>query len=157
MSLIISRYCYSPMGTFGILSIPNEKNADKPFRWLTVERPWLNNQTSISCIPEGTYGIGLRQSSVVSRTSRGEFKAGYEIKDVPDRTFIMMHIANTMNDLEGCVGLGLAQGFVKGKWAVTSSKVAFRSFMNNMESQNNITDIRICFKHNAMVGYKSHI
>ena len=150
----LSRYCYSTQGTFGVLRLRNYNDSNKPYKFLTVERPWLDNKASVSCIPEGRYELGLRESGVVARTSGGMFKSGYEIKDVPGRTFIMMHVANTMDDLEGCVGLGLAPAFIKGKWAVSSSRSAFKQFMEAMSEQSPAASILIEFDKLAIMNYK---
>lgn len=64
----------------------------------TLERPWLDNKVSISCIPEGVY--------VVKRDKTGRFQ-WYSIQDVPGRTFIEIHPANKVNQLEGCIALGM--------------------------------------------------
>lgn len=155
MSSILSRFCYSNQGTFGVLHIRNYNDFSKPYKFLTVERPWLDNKPSISCIPEGTYDIGLRESGIVSRTTQGMHKKGYEIQNVPNRTYIMFHIANTMDDLEGCVGLGLAPAFIKGRWAVSSSRLAFDRFMDAMSGHpDDQNELRIEFYKFAMSTYE---
>jgi len=64
----------------------------------TIELPNLGNQRRISCIPEGEY-------KVVPYSSE-KFPNVYEIKDVPNRTAILIHAANTTNDILGCIGVG---------------------------------------------------
>ena len=121
--LVLKRFCYSPMGAFGRLALPSG------LELFTVERPWLNNRVQESCIPEGDYTLRMRQSGVVQRSTGGEFTHGWEVTGVPGRTFIMLHPANTMDDLQGCIGPGRALGYVGGKWAVTDSRGAFRQLM----------------------------
>ena len=124
-------------GTFGCLSIGEA-------RLYTLERPWLGNERSVSCIPEGVYTMGLRTSPVVQRTSRGSHPQGWEIEDVPGRTFIMIHPGNYVRNSEGCVLIG--KGF---SWSgpegpmVTHSQDSFVVFMDLMESRESWTiDIR---------------
>lgn len=124
--LTLTRFAYTPMGTFGRLELPS--GADL----YTVERPWLSNKRRESCIPEGRYAMGMRESGVVNRSTSGEYTQGWEIKDVPARTYIMIHPGNTMDDLQGCIAPGLDLGFVGGRWAVTQSRDAFRRLMDEL-------------------------
>ena len=115
----LERFAYTHMGTFGVIKVDE-------FEWFTVERPWLNNKARESCIPEGAYRISL------GMYNRGGYPA-YEIQSVPDRSLIKIHVANTENDVVGCIGLGLALGWVDNKWAVTQSKKALNQFMRQMQ------------------------
>lgn len=67
---------------------------------------------------------------------------GYEVKDVPNRSLIKIHIGNTIDDVVGCIALGKSLGFMEIKWAVSSSKKAFSEFMQAM-SGIEITKINI--------------
>lgn len=63
---------------------------------LAIELPWKSNQRSISCIPEGNYGLRNRYST--------RFKEHIEVVDVPDRSCILFHPANNAKrDLRGCI------------------------------------------------------
>ena len=68
---------------------------------------------------------------VLGRYNRGGYPA-YELLDVPGRSLIKIHRANTMNDLLGCIGPGKDLGYIAGKWAVTHSRDAFGEFMDAM-------------------------
>ena len=62
----------------------------------TIELPWINNTRNISCIPEGRYEIQPRFSK--------KFKHHLILKNVVNRSFILMHPANDVKrDLEGCI------------------------------------------------------
>jgi hypothetical protein len=113
-------------GTFGELS-------GGDFSCKTVELPWRNNQRGKSCIPEGTYIMRKRVSGVVQRTSGGQFTEGWEITNVPDRTYIMVHVGNTIADLDGCVAVGKAWGYIERHWGVIASRNTFRAFMQALE------------------------
>ncbi len=109
------------MGVFGSLWIEGEDQ-----QWFTVERPWVNNEPNISCIPPGDYPF-------VPRTyNRGGYEA-YEVTNVTGRSLIMLHKGNTMDDLQGCIAPGLALGVIKNTWAVVSSATAFQQIMNVLD------------------------
>ena len=68
------------------------------FRFVTLELPWKNNQRKVSCIPPGTY-------RGVKRTSP-KYGLHVHILDVPGRDLILMHNANFVTQLEGCIAVG---------------------------------------------------
>ena len=115
----------NPSGTFGCLG-----------PWVTVEEEWKDNRPRISCIPTGSY--------VCERTvfHRGGY-ATFEVTDVEGRTLIKFHVANTEEDLLGCIGLGMGLGVLQvtdedsgvrvHKLAALSSRTAFDAWMATME------------------------
>lgn len=133
--VILERFAHTPHGVFGRLIVGDVSV-------FTVERPWLNNKQKESCIPEGTYPLRLRFSPVVQRSSQGAFNDGWEIGEVPNRTFIMIHPGNNMYDVIGCVAVGLDLGFIrtsrspKAMWAVTDSQAAFKKVMAALDKEN---------------------
>jgi hypothetical protein len=68
------------------------------FNCFTLELPDLDNQTNISCIPEGTYEFKTRLSN----------KNGFvlELQDVEDRTYIQVHSGNFTSQIRGCILVG---------------------------------------------------
>jgi len=111
MDVLLERFLYHPKGTLGSLTIDGE-------RFYSVERPWQNNTPNVSCIPEGDY-------LVVWRTSP-KFGLTWHITDVPERTHILIHVANFPEDVQGCIGLGT--DLMGDKVAVSSSRVAVERF-----------------------------
>ena len=96
----------------------------------TLELPWQGNATKTSCIPEGVYPLQLRESPIVRRTSAGQYSEGWEISEVPDRTFIMFHVGNWARDTEGCILVGEAFSWhPQNGPMVTNSRTAFHKFM----------------------------
>ncbi|PXY01417.1 hypothetical protein DF185_07995 [Marinifilum breve] len=65
----------------------------------TLELPWKENKKCVSCIPEGEYKIGLWNTQ--------KFPNTFEIKNVPNRTNILIHKGNFNTNTLGCVLLGL--------------------------------------------------
>lgn len=127
MSTIILNRAYTDAATIGKMYMPSGAVFD------TIELPWVENKTNVSCIPEGTYELSKRASGVVMRTSKGKYQAGWEVTNVLGRTYIMIHIGNTTSDFAGCIGIGQGLGVVKGQWAILNSSVSFNKFMSEMD------------------------
>lgn len=135
----IERYAYTPQGTFGILTVGD-------FKCFTVERPWLDNQSHVSCIPEGDYVASLFNSPKFGKVYS---ITGGTVSLFPDgkalRSTILIHPANTMDDLEGCIGLGKDHGTINSKLGVTNSVVTIKAFMAFLGGEDNIP-VSITFK-----------
>jgi len=127
--LILERFAYTPMGTFGRLRMHEHE-------WYTVEKQWACNRPYESCIPEGDYE--LRRAHYY----RGDYDT-YEVWDVPGRTSILIHKANRARELLGCIALGTELGVIHdggpGEWAVMKSGEAFAEFMAAMGQTDRIT------------------
>lgn len=96
--------------------------------FFTLERPWLDNQTGVSCIPKpGTYHVLWRQ--------RPNGRWTYWLSDVPGRSFILIHSGNVVGQVQGCVLLGMARGLMKGERAVFQSVTAVRLFEQIMRRE----------------------
>jgi len=98
---------YTPTATWGNLVVKG-----KPI-CLTLERPWLGNQVDISCIPEGVYQC--------ERILSPKFKSVYQLKDVEGRTHILMHTANMVSELKGCIAYGSTYSDMFGVEALIGS------------------------------------
>lgn len=123
----------NPDGTFGKLVIGT-------FTCATVERPWLDNQNDISCIPEGTYFCKLLPAT--TNIAAG-MTVAYQLMEVPDRTFVEMHVANFPKDVKGCIGLGkyIAEDS-DGNRMVTHSIDTVKAFYSYMQGQSFTLEIR---------------
>jgi hypothetical protein len=88
--------------------------------WWTIERPWLDNAPSVSCIPVGEY--------TMVRVNSPRFGPDtWEVADVPGRTHILIHTANyAQHDVEGCIGFG--RGLFANLEGVTNSANAVAEF-----------------------------
>jgi hypothetical protein len=110
--MILSRFAQLEKETIGRLDYDGES-------YWTVERPWLNNLPFESCIPDGNY--------VLRRCNSPKFGPNmWEVADVPGRSHILIHVANTSRDVVGCIGLGESlYGDLSG---VGSSRKAIAAF-----------------------------
>ena len=116
--LTITRFARAPFGVFGSMDVDGAT-------LYTVEKPWLNNQPSISCIPTGIYRC----------KPRWYYRGGYdaiEITDVPDRTHILFHKGNRPSDFAGCIGVTSYLGCLNGDWAGLNSAAAFERLMDEL-------------------------
>ena len=104
INLLLIRDTFSENSVIGELFLNGERMCD------TLENPWLDNQRSISCIPEGEYKVRLR----LARESASRDYLHLLVQDVPNRDWILFHRGNTAKDTRGCilVGLGSQQDFV---------------------------------------------
>lgn len=118
----LERFAYSPYGTFGRFVMGD-------FRAFTVERPWADNRARESCIPEGMYTVKPHQSPKFGSCFS---ISGGSVSIYPDpnkaRSLVLIHPANTMDELLGCIALGSTLGFVNNKWAVLNSRATVQQF-----------------------------
>ncbi len=91
------------------------------YRAHTLELPWRNNESRVSCIPAGEYDAKLTMSN--------RFKVLlWEILGVPDRSGIRIHAANYGHELAGCIALGMQSVDMDkdGKMDIARSREAMR-------------------------------
>ena len=94
-------------GTFGRLVYDSSVVA------YTLELPWKDDQTDVSCIPLGEYQV-IPHNSV-------EHPDVWEITNVPNRSGILIHNANFISEVRGCIAVGESQLMLNGKKMVTHS------------------------------------
>lgn len=123
-------------GTFGVLCDEFGNEICK-----TIERPWLDNQQRVSCIPDGEYDLIPHQSPRFGQCYAidGE-QHGVTIFGPSQRTHILIHVANRVDQLQGCIGVGMDFGVLKDKqgrnqWAVLDSRTAFGVVMKKLNGK----------------------
>ena len=131
IEIYLQRFAYHPEGTLGVIDLAGE-------RFYTIERPWLDNKPNVSCIPEGNYLTGWRDSPRFGET--------WHVKDVEDRTWILIHAANYPKDVQGCIGLGT--GLMGDRVAVSNSRKAVAQF----EKLTRDIEWRLIVKHAPHAG-----
>lgn len=126
-TVFIVRQTDSDFGTEGLLYCP-----DISFFCYTMEPPWRDNRTSVSCIPPGEYLVAIRHSPKYGKI--------FHIKNVAGRSYVLIHGGNVGGDSEkglkthtqGCILLGQKRGVLYGQNAVLNSKGTLTSFMLKM-------------------------
>jgi len=120
--IVIERKIFLPDVTVGYVW-----DTESPFKAWSVENPWEYNQRNVSCIPEGYYNI-----EYVEGLSKKE--AEWVILDVPERSHIEFHVANTADDVQGCIGLGRNLHFFSGDHlGVTHSALTMQEFNDTLQ------------------------
>lgn len=82
--------------TLGVLTLFD--GLDKIFECKTLELPWKDNKTNVSCVPKSVY-------KVLHRTSE-KYKKHFILQDVRDRRYILIHQGNFNTDTRGCILIG---------------------------------------------------
>lgn len=108
-------------GTRGVMLLDGQ-----PFL-VTLELPWLMNESFKSCIPCGLY--------YCERYTSARYKETFMVFGVHNRDRILFHPGNFLRDTDGCILPGLSFGALHAKALVISSRVAFERFMMSMEGQ----------------------
>ena len=107
----------------------------------TVERSWLNNAKSISCVPAGEYKLESYSSAKYQNCfalSCASLSVGFLVTH--QRTHILIHPANYHSELEGGIGPGL--DLHPHNWGVAHSRKAMDKLRDLIKSEN-ITEIKI--------------
>ncbi len=136
MELVLERFSYASTETEGVLSLPDHNLA-------TIERPWVPVDTPggkpfASCVPDGEYLLNpwvRPDDSEVYILFNSDLGVYQEEDDMPDgvgRFLVLMHIANFVRNVVGCVGPGTRRAIMRDKKtgtyerAVSSSGEAMR-------------------------------
>lgn len=68
----------------------------------TMENPWKDNERNVSCIPCGTYEV--------RPFSGAKYHEVWQLLDVENRDYILIHAGNTTHDTQGCILPGKSTG-----------------------------------------------
>lgn len=145
MKLNLDRFLRTARGIFGLLMVVEPTLGTRLFTCFTVERPWLNNENNVSCVPAGTYPLVFEMSEKFHRLL-------WELKAVPGRKEAKIHVANFPEDLEGCIGLGdsLAFSVTKGHY-VANSRTMLEAFHRVMAGRTT-SSITIEDRYGPIIG-----
>lgn len=117
MNILELKRAYLDNGAFGKLS-----HKGIPIMH-TVERPWLSNQRSISCVPAGVYKLKRYTSTNYPSAFYLENEdLGVSLRGNTQRTAILIHVGNFVKDVQGCIAPGME--LHPTTWGVSQSRVA---------------------------------
>lgn len=120
-SALLERFESGEDGTFGRLIVSG-------ISFFTLERPWKDNEPNVSCIPLGKYQGTWSWSPALKRFA-------YLIHPVEKRSGIRVHSANVASQIQGCIALGEARGWIDGHKAILLSAPAIRRFESYMNRE----------------------
>lgn len=101
------------------------------FQAWTLELPWLGNNQRASCILEGRYEGYIRFSPNQQRDV-------ITLKDVPNRTWINIEVANFVHNVLGCVAVGDRVQYNNGIPMVGNSVATFNQLMQQAKQAESI-------------------
>lgn len=101
--------------------------------FFTLELPWKDNRPNISRIPIGKYICKWHKSP--------KYGWVYQVMDVYNRSFILIHSGNIARHTKGCILIGSRFGKLGKSPAVLSSKTAVRKFQELMNKQDFILEV----------------
>ena len=129
IKLLLERYSHGEKQTIGNL-IGVSEVGHSVFSCDSLELPWLDNQSNISCIPLKTYKLKKRYSK--------KYGNHLHVQDVEGRTFILIHSGNYYTQILGCILVGKL-GFINNDDIVDvgSSRKTLKRLMNNIEFDDN--------------------
>lgn len=129
MEIEVVRVAYLPAATLGELRVGGEV-----FR--TIERPWVpdpdgpGGQARESCIPDGRYLLRPWESPkfgpvyLFEAPELGVYATERPAGALFGRTHVLLHAANAVEELLGCMAPGMRAGIVEGKHWVYESRRA---------------------------------
>jgi hypothetical protein len=113
----LTRLKTSEHGTFGKIQLSSGKILS------TLELPWKDNQRQISCIPAAIYQCDIVNSPKFGRV--------YQVKNVPNRSHILIHAGNWTKDTLGCILVGMSNNDSQ----LFGSRKALNLLMNELNGQ----------------------
>tara|TARA_R110000796_G_scaffold59371_4_gene136850 strand:- start:28122 stop:28541 length:420 start_codon:yes stop_codon:yes gene_type:complete len=131
MKILVERYNYDDKQTLGRLHLlTDEDHIIKT--WDSLELPWKDNEVRVSCIPELVYTAHKHISP--------RFGKCLWIKDVPNRSEILVHKGNFFSDILGCILIGSDLSDINndGYLDVVSSRNAIKELLELTEGINTL-------------------
>ena len=116
MNLSLVRVSSQEFGTFGVLRTEEKV----PFA-VTLELPWKQNESWVSCIPPGRY--------LCKRVKSPKFGETFEVTGVQGRANILFHAGNTIADTAGCILVAEQFGGTDLAPIIAGSKRGYGEFM----------------------------
>lgn len=106
---------------------------DGEFICYSLELPWNNNKVGDSCIPPGVYDLEfhLYKGHTETWALFGE-TVSHWCDNTKQRCVIVIHVANSPDELDGCIAVGLDKDT---DWLIDSEK-AFKKLKNVIISKN---------------------
>lgn len=106
----------------------------------TIDLPYKKNKPFISCIPADVYEVGFRREDTPLTKEYRErydyFEYHIEIKNVPGRDYIYIHVGNTIEDLDGCTSVGRSAGVYYVNNSFSTYERLYKRLYKDLENYN---------------------
>ena len=119
--MILTRFWRTDIATFGCLQFD-------AMRLATCENHWADNQSFISCIPVGEYVVEMDYYNQGGYRTLG-------VKDVIDRTEILVHIGNRPRDTEGCILVARWFKLIESEKALDASRLGHADLIRAWDAE----------------------
>jgi len=112
----------------------------------TIERPDLDNKRGVSCIPVGSYELGIQENiTPLTKHYRKRFPELFmhhlHIKNVPGRDNIYIHVGNYPTDVNGCIAIGVNPTYDMVTNSVDTFKRVYPQLLTKVPCQIQIIEI----------------
>jgi hypothetical protein len=102
------------------------------WRCCGLELPWRDNQRNVSRVPAGLYAlVPIPEKRTYYLVGSGVVRL-YEEASLTDRWGIRFDIANTVDEILGCIAIGKSLGFLGGNLAVLESRSAMWQMLDSL-------------------------
>lgn len=145
--LNLARDISNPFVTLGWLSVNGKK-------WPSIERPWVPDQLGKggskgrSCVPVGEYQL-LPHDTEAHPHVWAMVNPALDVYHYPGevpvaklgyaRTAVLIHVANYVHELRGCIAIGKTRARVGDQWMVRNSRDA----INELRSAATGVDLKL--------------
>lgn len=126
--LFIERYQRTPVQTLGRFEV-RDINGNCYLKGVTLELAWNKNIKEVSCIPAGLYLLKKRYSE--------KYRNHFHVVDVPGREMILIHPANYVKQLQGCIAPGSRHADIdKDGWLdVINSRITLNKLLAELPDE----------------------
>lgn len=133
LQVIVNRFKITDDYSLGHCYVKRD-NGEAKYVGCSLERGWRDNQSNVSCVPEGTYTLKYEYSPRFRKNL-------WELYGVPGRSECKFHAANYWRQLNGCIALGNKHVDIDGDGDpdVTSSRLTMKKFHDMMKDAVGIT------------------
>lgn len=123
----------------------------------TLERPNLNNQKDNPATPENESSCISEGEYLCKRYSSEKFPDTWEVTNVPNRSKILFHPANKINELLGCIApcrqvidmnpRGVKDVNSVNRWYASQSRDGFAALKEEVEDEDFMLEITRAYSH----------
>ena len=116
--------------TLGRLTLPDGS------QYWTMEKPWRQNASNVSCVPVGRYRFYQKQSPKYG------FRYHLDDAEIAPRSHCLMHVGNWARNTMGCFLPGMGAGHLADTRAVLNSGRALEEIERRLDGAEHVLEIK---------------